>query len=82
VNVAKNLMLRGSRPFSLASFLMASILGRSTAVECEETKMLLAWVAAKAEPANEAPAWKMTGVRWGEGSTMGSVSRVKYFPLW
>jgi hypothetical protein len=36
---------------------------------------------AKALPAGELPAWKITGVRWGEGSDRAIPGTVKYLPL-
>lgn len=81
MNVPKNLIDCGSRPFSAASLRIFWILGRSTSGEWEETKMASAWVDANADPAGEVPAWKRKGVLWGDGSTIWRVLSEKNFPL-
>lgn len=80
VKVAKNLIDCGSRFFSAARLRMLAIFLRRRAGEWLDTKTASAWVAAKFEPAGEVPAWKRKGVRWGEGSTMWRVLRLKYLP--
>ena len=45
------------------------------------TKITSAWRAANVLPRPELPAWKITGVRCGEGSQICGPAQEKYFPL-
>lgn len=63
----KNLMCWGSRPFAAAcARIFCTVLSVSAGLFPPQ-KTASAWFAAKADPAVEVPAWKITGTRCGEG---------------
>jgi hypothetical protein len=76
----KNLIERGSRPSSAAAARVAATDRARISGRVAVVKMPSACAAANFRPRGDAPAWKITGLRCGDGSVSPMPGTSKYCP--